>query len=136
MFNNTKSLLWLFCSVAFCVGALLFTTSSLSIQGAVLDNLVPFTQVQKRIVSVGNPELAEEKYSGIQILYSLRNLYTIGATVEVDDLLIEFVDSDEDNLEAPPLIRDPSIIDLTAEYGVSYIYNDVGYLNKITFHRK
>ncbi|GGH22705.1 hypothetical protein GCM10008013_21320 [Paenibacillus segetis] len=77
-----------------------------------------------------------EEYSGTQILYSLRNLHNLRTVVEVDDRLIEFEDSDEENFEAPPIIRDPSIIDVGAEYGVSYIYNDVGNLEKITFHKK
>lgn len=109
---------------------------SLSLQGTALDNLVPFTQGQKRNVSVGNVELAAEKYTGFQILYSLRNLHTLGTVVEVDDRLIEFMDNDEDNLAAPPLIHEPSIIDLRAEYKVSYIYDPIGGLKKTIFHRK
>ncbi|MDQ0087770.1 hypothetical protein J2T12_001176 [Paenibacillus anaericanus] len=136
MFNNIKSILWLLCSVSFCIGALLYTTYSISIQGAVKDGLVPFTQIQKRSVVTGSEEIVPEKYSGLQILFSLRSFHTLGAVVEVDGRLLEVENREEDNLVAPPIIREPSILDLDAEYKVSFLYSDVGRLNKITFHRK
>ncbi len=129
-------MLWLFASSVLCVGAASVILEQARLQDEVLNTLILFTQGQKDSIhsTIGiSPQ--HEQYSGLELMYSLRQLGRQGTIVEIDGALIDLegMGSDDVSIQDSVAARVSASLVMKASYRVHAQYNADGSMRIISF---
>lgn len=139
MHDPLKSMLWLLFACIVCLSALWFASEQAELEQDVLEQLVPYAQRQKDIVHTrAGIAVQDERYSGAEIMHSLKVLEGLGAVVEIDGKRLDLrgADSDDYSVQDAAVMRAAPFLDLRASYGVQADYDSAGHLRKINFRKK
>lgn len=140
MDKTIKSLLWLGTAVTFCLGAMHISFDFSRLTDETLRSIQPHAQIQKRSVAVMDQATNSTDqsiiYSGLHILFGLREWHEEGADVRIEGVLISPLKDDgspggpfnEDLLDAL------SVLDLNADYRADSSYNLHGELTALAFY--
>lgn len=152
--NQAKSMLWLLCSVSFCLTAALFALSFAERQDLALEKLAAQTHVQERSVfSMADGMLAKmlaapsdsadtaldwaETYSGLSLLYGLQQWEELGVPIVVEGRRFAALTGDEPAEVLEQRRREAlSLLDLRGEYETRREYNAGGQLSELIFTKK
>lgn len=124
MSGNAQSMIYLSTSLFIFVGACWLSVSMSSQMDHALQAVSKVTRGQDRTINETYRSYGAELYSGSQVLYSLKESYTLGQRIEVDGI----------SFSGPAMTAaDQAVIDLQSNYLVKYLRDATGNIQSLIF---
>lgn len=139
MFNHLKNMIWLLCSVMLCLGAAVGIMEQVREQDVTLDRLVPHNHIQQHNildsegVSVDHPFNNLGLFSGLEILYGLRDWYEQGIEIVLDDYVLSPFHNVSDHTLETILKQAVVWLEIDSVYSAMPELNSNGTLLRIVF---
>lgn len=140
MFNHLKDMIWLACSMMLCIGAVVYTLDVAHSSSAAVEHLIPHVQIQERSISLNSTSPVSaavlDRYSGLEILYSLPEFKQKGIALTVDGVSLPLTG---DGMEELSRLGNTSVqsqmIDVHSLYEMRLSYDSGGRIAGVAFLR-